>query len=1185
MKPNFALSLSFDGIRLIHRSGTGWTIVGDVALDSPDMAGELAMLRKTALALDPAGLRTKVLIPNDQIKYLALDTTRATEDDVKHKLDGATPYPVSDLAYDFVRGGGRTYIAAVARETLDEAEAFASEHRFGPVCFAGVPEEFTFVGEAFFGPTKAAATLLPPGEKVERDGAPVKVQTKTTRPAPVMTAPALPVADKPLAAATGQRPEAVTPIAPPATTPPAPETRMPAKAVATQPEIIVTPKPLPESPEEASDSPILSVPADTVAKPESAGASPILKETTAPEPASPEIVMPTPEIVADTAEVPKTIPVAAFENAAVATSAPVDAAPVVPADLDDTPVFSSRARSQRAVKDTGPALSDSLPPAAPLPVSAPVADKATTDLVDAASFNTSRAAAPIATTAPAVVATTIPAPPAAPVSAKAAVVTTTAKPPSGLAVPVARPVAAPPLTGTGRVTIDTIGLLPRGLTATATKPGTAPAVTGLSEATRSDGAVPGLFKTATAIAEVAATPAKKPVLPGAGNRLLVDDDDDLPPMPADPRTARKPDAKDSVAAKAAAAARPARTKPRFLGLILTVVLILALFAVAAWATIADTVVSRWLGFGNDEVMTATADAVAVPIAIPVPGPDTSSPEIAFSATDTDASVQFGPEQGAPSQSTPGQLAVDQVTPERALSDAATTQTAVVTETMPSDLPEDTVVALPATDRAAATPLDDAAAAAAAVAVATAVAGLAAEPAIEPEAAELPAETAAASPSLSEPVSQGTGTIVTPEEAERFYAATGVWLRAPRLPLLPTAEDLDGLYTAALDGRLAEREAVTLTALGTDVGLVPQLNPPAPGTRFARDDRGFILATPEGTLTPDGLLVFAGQPAISPPTRPGTVAPAGSADVVADATIAPVPEAAPAAPSLRPSARPESITTQAALAAEPDAAEDASLDVAAIEGAATDAATQSDAATAGGVTLAGLRPRERPGDVALTAEDTTEAVTVAFDGPRPTTRPDGLAPEGATSSPETEVAEAAEPADPVSDVSAALAAIVDGAADPLAGATAQAVAVASRPDARPSNFSRVVEQQTARLARAQPAADPPASASTAGNLSREEQAETEPEVASNAAAASSGPIPGGVASAATFEDVMALREINLIGVYGQPSARRALVRLANGRYLRVEVGDSLDGGQVAAISDSALNYVRRGRTITLEIPGE
>jgi len=70
----------------------------------------------------------------------------------------------------------------------------------------------------------------------------------------------------------------------------------------------------------------------------------------------------------------------------------------------------------------------------------------------------------------------------------------------------------------------------------------------------------------------------------------------------------------------------------------------------------------------------------------------------------------------------------------------------------------------------------------------------------------------------------------------------------------------------------------------------------------------------------------------------------------------------------------------------------------------------------------------------------------------------------------------------------------------------------------------------------------------------------------------------------MENAMSLREINLIGVYGTPNDRRALVRLENGRYVRVSVGDSLDGGQVSAISDSALNYVRRGRTITLEIAG-
>jgi Tfp pilus assembly protein PilP len=75
----------------------------------------------------------------------------------------------------------------------------------------------------------------------------------------------------------------------------------------------------------------------------------------------------------------------------------------------------------------------------------------------------------------------------------------------------------------------------------------------------------------------------------------------------------------------------------------------------------------------------------------------------------------------------------------------------------------------------------------------------------------------------------------------------------------------------------------------------------------------------------------------------------------------------------------------------------------------------------------------------------------------------------------------------------------------------------------------------------------------------------------------------VASAATVENAINLRQINLIGVYGRPNDRRALVRLSNGRYVRVGVGDSLDGGRVAAINDNTLNYVKSGRTVTLEIP--
>ena len=177
MKPNFALSLSFDGIRLLHRVPGGWHLVGEAAFDAEDLAGELTMLRRTAQALDPSGMRTKILIPNDQIKYLALDNPNANDAEIRSALDGKTPYALDELAIDSSADGEKTYMAAVARETLDEAVAFAREHRFQPVSFAAVPEAGIFVGEVFFG------NVEPSGE-YERDDVAVFVigKSRPSRP-------------------------------------------------------------------------------------------------------------------------------------------------------------------------------------------------------------------------------------------------------------------------------------------------------------------------------------------------------------------------------------------------------------------------------------------------------------------------------------------------------------------------------------------------------------------------------------------------------------------------------------------------------------------------------------------------------------------------------------------------------------------------------------------------------------------------------------------------------------------------------------------------------------------------------------------------------------------------------------------------------------------------------------------
>lgn len=135
--------------------------------------------------------------------------------------------------------------------------------------------------------------------------------------------------------------------------------------------------------------------------------------------------------------------------------------------------------------------------------------------------------------------------------------------------------------------------------------------------------------------------------------------------------------------------------------------------------------------------------------------------------------------------------------------------------------------------------------------------------------------------------------------------------------------------------------------------------------------------------------------------------------------------------------------------------------------------------------------------------------------------------------------------------------------PTSTATKFAVSTSARPDARPGNFARIVSRAT-------------------------RQAPEETQVASTASVAPrtvapSIPSKTSVAKQATVKNAIKLRDINLIGIYGKPSNRRALVRLGNGRYQKVAVGDRLDGGQVSAIGNSELRYKRRGRDVVLKMP--
>lgn len=944
MKPNFALTLSFDGIGLLHRGADGWRSVGDVTLDSADLSAALADLRARAEQIAPDGITSKLIIPNEQIKYLDLDAPDGSDPEaiVRAALDGATPYAVDDLAYDWSAQDGRIHVAAVARETLAEAEAFAGEHAFAPVSFAAIPGDVAFGGEPFFGATRQAAQHLPEGSAVTRDEAPIAVVGRAVIPTP---APDVPEPDAPEPEAT----EAETPDAP--ETPAVTDTNDAPPEATTEPEPEAKPKK--KKKKKKAKPAVEEAASDDATGPD----MPAPKAEPTPEPETPE---PKPDAEA----APETAP-AAFASIRAQRDVPPGKAP----RLEGQPRLS---RLDGA--DT------SAPAAAP---------KLTATPIDTAEADT-------------------PAP------------------------PLPSPGGGEPLTPPPRVAEIAASLRP--------DPETRLDVDAQTSAPASPADTPA--ETATP-----ATPAralsffsrrkapKQDTGATAGKRRKAA----VSPAEADQR-------EDEKQRMTVFGARQHEVggKPRFLGLILTAVLLLFLVGVAAWASIfLDDGLSRLFG-PPDEIHLAD-----VPEVEGVEGDD--------------------PVADAPP-----------------LDDTASVDTAALTPEI--------------------TPL--------------------------PETA--PQSDIAALPDLPEALS--------PSEAMARYAATGIWQMAPQSPTTPDAQGaLDGLYQVSLDPDVARPalpgDISPRAGARSDTRPETPADPPPAGVVFDFDANGFVRATPDGALTPQGVRVFAGRPALTPPAdmqqstpaltpEPGALA----QDNAAAGTETAGPDVDPALAALRPRARPGDLNEAA--------------DSPADESTAAEAEDAQEATEAGDPALAALRPRLRPDSVAA------QAATLR------TQTDDTGAPLVDSSAVENALAAASTAnLDPDSETADA----AQGAADQTAfdDALPQAVSASLVPLKRPSNFAAIVKQS-----RDETAAQP---------------------VSAQQALRPSLPSSASVAKQATEKNAINLRKVNLIGVYGTPASRRALVRLGNGRYKKVQVGDRLDGGQVAAIGDSELRYTKRGRSVILTMP--
>lgn len=1071
MTVELALLISSDGIALAHRQSAGhWAILKDVSFSNTNLDKAMKGLRKEAEARAGEGFSSLLILPDDQILYSSLtvptDDPELTAYRIEEGLDGMTPYAVSELVYDWrAIEPDRVKLAVVARETLDEARSFAETHGFKPAGFAAMPPQERFPGVPLFDLSGDAA-----GTAFSDDGIAFGPDTFGQEPDEDET-PEAPAADAAPEAGTVPQVGDAEPgeslidaddsgTAAPATQPPS-ETESPgasdappleeaaAEAATDGAEQDATKagaKPPEPEPEPDPEADALAEAADR--DPEEVIASADESATDAPTAVRAE------ETWEDGAEAYGTggdetgigAPMPPLEDPAL--TEPV--APIEETDLDEPGAdrISDAVRATRnasAAMGTGGMDPDDIEPSAAPGFSERSAPLPARDSDDDTVHQAPRD--PVQDDSPGEEAAPVGQNPLA--ERLSRVRDASKSRASGTAKPIVPPgrgtgVAAPP-SRKGRLSGLTAGPFPGngetgGTTETAPQ-GLGGRLGGLIGRGRKGADVPD--KSAQSSAGTGARAISgKGRLTTLGAALRPEPAQATPPQAAETETPTLSTASDNEDANLTGGllgrTPDEPTGPSYrTGLLLTIVLLILLAAIAVWSALflPDSPVARLLGGAEEVSAEDPLDAPDAPLAITAP------PAI-------------------------GELAAVDAPPGALLDEPEASTDALVADPVPED-------------EAAADGIDIAAAPEADVPSTPE-----ATPPAEPEAP--PAEAAAdAVPEVAPLPPLPLEALPSLEDTEAAYAEYGIWQRPPDRPDLAPIDSLSDLGLSAVDREVAALDAISLPTPRLDPSetLRRMPSPPPFGSSPARTAGGLVEATPEGVITPDGVLVTAGTPPVQSIPRPREA-------------VLP--------------ARTPTFSIEDAI-------------------------------------LGTIRPAPRPGDLGLAAPQEAQP------GEPPITR--------ASLSPQPRALAAA----------------------PAAAEQASAASLFPRPDTGVPQDDAAGPNTVARSL--VPAARPGDMATIIANAVQPERQDPAPVV--EAAAVAPGPsIPSNadVARAATQSNEIRLREVNLIGVTGTASDRRALVRLPSGRFVRVGVGDRLNGGRVAAIGASTLQYVRSGRTVTLDIPG-
>lgn len=1267
MRPSFALNFTDDGITLLHRTAQGWVEVGSTPFESPALDAALKDILATAHGLEPSGVTTMLLIPQSQIRYFEFvapgpdESSRRTQ--IATLLEGRTPYEVEELVFDWLDANDHVKVAVVARETLQEAEAFAAQYDFAPQAFATLPlAKDSHLRPPFFGPTslntapaallredeafrvipQELAAIVDKSEDIPQDN-PVGDNMEDLPAAdPIDIARSNLAADSPTASVLDQddpAPEVIAAAESPASQDPAPVEPEPEQPEPVEPEPEIQPEPEPEAPQPEPEVPApIEEPAPTEVPTPTEVPAPIEVPVPAPEEPAPapvempdetpvEMPLDLPEIAPATPielpveDAPLELPPArSFSEFAppeplsvnpVSLESPVTAAPKFrgpPTQIIAPPKAAPLEPAPLAIDDEAPMALD-VPtgtpvepnlrkpiintaniPMAPMPDDVPAAPPSLaltafasrrkalqesgaasrltihprSDLTPPEEDLTTASAAPQIesptasvepeVSAPVIAASAMNDQPVAP-----SVVAERRTPVYGFdEPPLQRPtISAPSLGGLGGATRS------------------APAeAASASKALRNLGSLVGGPKLGSKLKRPDATPVVS--APVISTPKMVE------PMLRAPKPEPKVEPSFDAIAEPTLSAPALQATP-------------SLRATAREPLLASASNTQERGpqdRGGQAEMDAAAMKAAVVASVkanPVKiAPLAAAFELVPVAPAALRDTATKKEPVKPLHSAPARVTADARSPLTAAPDDLIKGLGMRGNIDPprSKFLLPVLLGLLLLCLAVIAGWASYTSQTQAPAVET-NAPLADPPApAEGEAAPSPEQSTALEPATddemladeqdpTELALEGAGSIAEEDDdlpltvdpalarAAKMAAAaqaqgTAVIMQASlQTSQIPQAQP--AVVTAAVtahhtgprdevfvSGMEAPLDAVVETvAMAAPKALAePEVAPLAPaapqpfGTVYKFDDEGKILPTKQGTVTPDGVTLLDGRPKRLPPSRPDSLN-AATADVV----NAPAEEPAslvidPAHGKKKPRLRPADLKVEKAAEASgaPDLPE----------------ADQR---------YAGMKPKSRPPTIAAAAEESRRASEAA-----------SIATNAAVAAAISEATQ--------SDVSPlAIAVSRTPEARPRSLATA---AVITPPAAVASAQQGLASASTAAPAvKGKPAEQPQTNRSARVTSHDEDEADEEPEEVARAAPRI--PVSANLAKQATYTKALNLSKLNLIGVYGTPSKRHALIRTSNGRYTKVKVGDKIDGGQVQSIGTNELRYVKGSKVMSLTMP--